>query len=583
MKKPSNFTLVLLASLCLSLTATRLLRAGEIHEAARRGKVDRVQAIVTTNASTVAEVDGQGLTPLWHAVDRRRSEVVSYLLDHGADPNFCNPEGTPVLFLAVERGRRETIDLLLQKDVKVTARDGNQQTVLHGAAYSGRVEIVTLLLDRGADVNAVDKFKMSPLQFAVYQPKQEMIDLLLARGANPSGMALCAAAEQGRSAAVTTFLQKGANPDLGNAEGETPLHLATRGGHLEIVQALLVSAKKIDQTESHYGQTPLHWAAIYGHPKIVAALQQKGANVAVKDTSGHTALDYAVQHGHAEVAALLAAKADAQPSVATAATVLAKPMSNGQAVVWYTGHSGWVVKTGQRLLIFDYYRPDQKPLTPGLVNGFINPAELRGLDITVFVSHEHGDHFDPAIFGWKDSGPNITYVYGFKPADTGRRRYTGPAYTFVGPQEQKEINGMKVAGLKSLDTGGGFLLQVNGLTIFHAGDHANLNAGTRADYDKEINHLATLTDHVDLAFLPVSGCPASWKRDQVIEGFFSAVTTLKAKTVFPMHGMQREWNYREFATLGKTRTPGTAILCAEFPGDMFRYEAGTKTAVSMKQ
>lgn len=567
-----------LASILLA-PAVVPLTAGEIHQAARAGDLAKVESLVATAPDAIAARDDQGRTALWHAAQRNRIEVVRLLLDHGADANARDSAGAPVLFLAAGGGRREIVDLLLQKGADIGTRNDAQETALHVAANYGRAEVAALLLDRGADIEARTKYQYTPLQYAAWQPRQEIIDLLLAQGANPNSTgdngstALQAVAGSGRTAAVAALLQKRADPDAATSAGETPLHLAARGGHFETVQLLLASARKLDVTEKHYGQTALHWAAIYGHPKIVAALQQHGANIDVKDASGRTALDCARRYGHPEIVSLLAPKIGATAAAAAAsAPALKKTTPSGQAVVWYCGHSGWVVKTARQLLVFDYWKSSSTPpAAANLQNGFVTPAELDGRTVTVFVSHEHSDHFDPAIFAWKDAaGAKVEYVYGFKPTENARQKYAGPAYTYIGPQEQKEIGGTKVAGIKSLDTGGGFLVQVDGLVIFHAGDHANLNAGTREAYDKEIAFLATLTDHVDIAFLPVSGCPSAWQRDQVIAGFFGAANSLEVKTAFPMHGSQREWDYREFATLGKARAPQTKVLCAEFPGDSFQ-------------
>jgi ankyrin repeat protein/L-ascorbate metabolism protein UlaG (beta-lactamase superfamily) len=582
MKTPTIFAIGLAA-----LANASALPAAEIHQAARAGDLAKVQALVTGDAGIVAATDDQGRTPLWHAAQRNRIEVARFLLEHKADPNARDSSGSPVLLMAAGVGRKEIVDLLLQNGAAIGAGDEIQETALHLAANNGRVEVVRLLLERGADVGAATKYGLTPLHYASFQDKSEIIELLLARGANPSvaadggTTALHLTAGAGRTAAVVALVKSGAKADAVNADGETALHLAARGGYMEMVAALLPAAKNLDATEKHYGQTALHWAAIRGHATVVGLLRKAGANAGVKDASGRTALDCATRYGHADVVALLGGT----PAAPTAAanTELAKPEAAGSAVVWYFGHSGWAVKTGRRLLVFDYWKGSQTPpAAPGLQNGFINPSELGDLEVTVFASHEHGDHFDPAVFAWKDAGLKVNYVYGFKPTETAKQKYAGPAYTFVGPQEQVEIAGMKVAGIKSLDTGGGFLVQVDGLVIFHAGDHANLNAGTREAYDKEITWLATLTDHVDLAFLPVSGCPSFWQRDQVIAGFFGAVSALKVKAAFPMHGFEREWDYREFAEIGKTRAPGTQVLCAEFSGDAFRYGGGKATVPGLR-
>ncbi len=54
-----------------------------------------------------------------------------------------------------------------------------------------------------------------------------------------------------------------------------------------------------------------------------------------------------------------------------------------------------------------------------MINGFINPEEIDTLNVIVFVSHSHSDHYDPIISTWQKSIPAIKYVWGWsKDADS---------------------------------------------------------------------------------------------------------------------------------------------------------------------
>jgi L-ascorbate metabolism protein UlaG (beta-lactamase superfamily) len=80
---------------------------------------------------------------------------------------------------------------------------------------------------------------------------------------------------------------------------------------------------------------------------------------------------------------------------------LKEALNDGEAYIWYLGHTGWAVKTKNHLLIFDYVwvpRSSDIPENPSLSDGYIDPAEIKDCSVFVFVSHSHGDHFDPAIF-----------------------------------------------------------------------------------------------------------------------------------------------------------------------------------------
>lgn len=92
--------------------------------------------------------------------------------------------------------------------------------------------------------------------------------------------------------------------------------------------------------------------------------------------------------------------------------------------IWYLYNSGYALKTGKKLLIFDYYNdtpaPSENSLhksnaadsSTGLDRGVIRRADLEGLDVYVFVSHRHHDHHNKVIYDWKQKNPdlNISYI-----------------------------------------------------------------------------------------------------------------------------------------------------------------------------
>ena len=73
-------------------------------------------------------------------------------------------------------------------------------------------------------------------------------------------------------------------------------------------------------------------------------------------------------------------------------------MSNAR--ITYLYHSGFVVETQNHVLVFDYYLDDvDAGKKRGIDAGVISLSDLpKNKKITVFVSHNHGDHFNPVIF-----------------------------------------------------------------------------------------------------------------------------------------------------------------------------------------
>ncbi|CAJ0830278.1 13168_t:CDS:2 [Entrophospora sp. SA101] len=97
---------------------------------------------------------------------------------------------------------------------------------------------------------------------------------------------------------VKKLLSDGADPNVQNENGETPLHIAAKNEYLRI-------KANTEIKENLYGQTPLFLAVIEGHVEAVKLLLEAKANPNVKDDSGLTPYAYSILHGHIELKNLL--------------------------------------------------------------------------------------------------------------------------------------------------------------------------------------------------------------------------------------------------------------------------------------
>jgi len=95
---------------------------------------------------------------------------------------------------------------------------------------------------------------------------------------------------------VNFLLQKGANPDIRDAKGVTPLELAASLRFLEGMEALADAGANVDETNST-GETPLILAVHMRDTDMVKMLLDKGANPDKADSSGRSARDYAEVEG----------------------------------------------------------------------------------------------------------------------------------------------------------------------------------------------------------------------------------------------------------------------------------------------
>lgn len=95
------------------------------------------------------------------------------------------------------------------------------------------------------------------------------------------------------------LLQKGANPNLADKKGTTPLMLATQLNYVEGIDLLVKKKVQVDQT-NRSGETALILAVQLRNAEAVRALLKAGANPDKKDSrAGYSARDYAKQDGRA--------------------------------------------------------------------------------------------------------------------------------------------------------------------------------------------------------------------------------------------------------------------------------------------
>lgn len=91
---------------------------------------------------------------------------------------------------------------------------------------------------------------------------------------------------------IRFLAQRGANPNIRNKKGVTPLQLAVTLGFTEGVEQLIKAGAEVEVTDSA-GETPLIAAVHRRDAGLVRLLLEKGANPDRSDNSGRTARDYA--------------------------------------------------------------------------------------------------------------------------------------------------------------------------------------------------------------------------------------------------------------------------------------------------
>lgn len=167
---------------CAIALLPAVAQANDILKAARSGDAEALAAALPADAT----VDPQTLErPLFFAAQKGHAEVVSLLLDRGADPNTVLDFGSP-LHKAARGNHVDVVAHLLKGGADPNLVAGHKdQTALHEAAERGAIGAAGLLLKHGADVNARDIRGLPPIHLAARRGHASMLTLLNETGASP--------------------------------------------------------------------------------------------------------------------------------------------------------------------------------------------------------------------------------------------------------------------------------------------------------------------------------------------------------------------------------------------------------------
>ena len=201
---PTASVMSLLAKAGADLNARNKRRQTALHIAVNKGHFNVVKTLLELGCHPSLQ-DSEGDTPLHDAISKEHDDMLSLLLDYGADITLTNNNGFNALHHAALKGNPSAMKILLTKSNRlwiVEEKKDDGYTALHLAALNNHVEIAELLVRMGkANMDCQNVNLQTALHLAVERQHVQIVKLLV---------------------------REGANLNIPDKDGDTPLHEALR-------------------------------------------------------------------------------------------------------------------------------------------------------------------------------------------------------------------------------------------------------------------------------------------------------------------------------------------------------------------
>ncbi|PSN36083.1 Ankyrin-1 [Blattella germanica] len=237
-----------------------------VHLAAKFGHVEIMKWLFSHGCAYNA--NKLGLTPLHSSVINQQPNIIEYLVSIGVnlqEPTMDTYRLT-ALHIAAYMGLDDIVTFLLNIGADVNAKSAGSLIPLHYAIKENRVKCVEILL----------KFSATSIKPSV----------------EDSCKALLLASNIDAADCMRWLIKNGISANLQGNNYETALHRSAMCGSTNTTKVLLENGANVNARTFEL-RTPLHVAVIYRRYNIVALLLQFGADVNATCNRGHTASHYA--------------------------------------------------------------------------------------------------------------------------------------------------------------------------------------------------------------------------------------------------------------------------------------------------
>ena len=228
-----------------------------------------LEAIKARDIKKVREYLGKKVNPnlllpngesiLNRAVAMQNFEIVSLLVENGANPSTQNELGTSALMEAMRHNNLAISKFLLQHGANVNQEDNQGRNVLFYAVQNNDINMIIAILNVGVNIHARDNYGETPLLYAIRLGNMPAVELLLSKGADVSASdrtgntALHIAAQKGRLDLVRLILRDSrVDPNATNNDDYTALHYARKNASTQVIKLLKrVTVEESDEEDEN--------------------------------------------------------------------------------------------------------------------------------------------------------------------------------------------------------------------------------------------------------------------------------------------------------------------------------------------
>ncbi|KAL3866410.1 hypothetical protein ACJMK2_043711 [Sinanodonta woodiana] len=280
-----------------------------LHSACLGGHLEMSKNLVQTYPTMLHEVDNKSETPAHYAAESGNIALLSYLIDCGTDPWCKTSTEETLLHKACLGGHLEISKNLVQTyPTMLHEVDNKSETPAHYAAYSGNIALLSYLIDCGTDPWCITSEEETLLHKACFRGHLEMsrhlvkiYPTMLNEVDTMKNTPAHHAAESGNISLLTYLIDCGTDPWCKTSLGQTFLHVACYGGHIEMSKHLLQTYPAMLHQVDNMKGTPAHYAAVNGNIALLSYLIDCGIDPWCKTSHEVTLLHISSLCGHLEM------------------------------------------------------------------------------------------------------------------------------------------------------------------------------------------------------------------------------------------------------------------------------------------